>query len=356
MAAAAATTTATTTTTNNKVYQSAVLELLYRAESVDVGAARTSSTIAQVLENDDILSKVTSFVQKNLYIYVVCLAASGSSSSSSIESNSGGGGKGRGGVSEYISSLYSRVWDEMLQKGTLDLNCVVVGDMPGSGLVSRTELCSHPSVEAVFTFEAEGAAASAATHAARLAAGLPPVDVVNTHRFTATAATASLPPAAVNAPVYYLDDAFGVEVPVYRKAALGGTFDQLHNGHRKLLTLAAASCKDTLVVGITGDVMLQKKKNASAIAPYGKRKDGVAEFLALVKPGLALDLCELSDPFGPTVTDPDIEAIVVSSETVPGAHKINEVRVSKGFRALDILVSRRSEAATLSSTFLRSKA
>jgi len=295
-------------------------------------------------------------VQKNLYIYVVCLAASGSSSSSSIESNSGGGGKGRGGVSEYISSLYSRVWDEMLQKGTLDLNCVVVGDMPGSGLVSRTELCSHPSVEAVFTFEAEGAAASAATHAARLAAGLPPVDVVNTHRFTATAATASLPPAAVNAPVYYLDDAFGVEVPVYRKAALGGTFDQLHNGHRKLLTLAAASCTDTLVVGITGDVMLQKKKNASAIAPYGKRKDGVAEFLALVKPGLALDLCELSDPFGPTVTDPDIEAIVVSSETVPGAHKINEVRVSKGFRALDILVSRRSEAATLSSTFLRSKA
>lgn len=330
--------------TTNKVYQSAMLELLYRTD--ETFTTPTSSKIEQFLKNDDILSKVIPLVEKDLYVYVVCLATVGS--------NRGGS---RASVCEYISTLYSRVWDEMLQKGALGLNCVVVGDVPSSGLVSRAELHSHPSVEAVFTFEAEDSAPCAAIAVTRLASGLLPADIVNTYRFTAAAVEATVPAAAAGAPVYYLDDALGgdVPVPVYRKAALGGTFDQLHNGHRKLLTLAAAFCADTLVVGITGDVMLQKKKNADMIAPYGERKAGVARFLGIVKPALALDLCELSDPFGPTVTDPDIQAIVVSSETITGAYKINEVRVSKGFRPLDILVSRRSDAATLSSTFLRSK-
>ena len=101
--------------------------------------------------------------------------------------------------------------------------------------------------------------------------------------------------------------------------------------------------------------MLQKKKNADQIGPYGARKQGVDDFLSLIKPHLSLDLCELSDPFGPTVTDPDIQAIVVSSETIPGAYKINELRAQLGYQPLAILVTRRSDAATLSSTFLRTR-
>ena len=40
---------------------------------------------------------------------------------------------------------------------------------------------------------------------------------------------------------------------------------------------------------------------------------------------ILLVLQELSDPFGPTITDPSIQAIVVSSETLPGARKINRL-------------------------------
>ena len=35
-----------------------------------------------------------------------------------------------------------------------------------------------------------------------------------------------------------------------RRVAVGGTFDRLHVGHRKLLSLAATVCSETLVVGV----------------------------------------------------------------------------------------------------------
>jgi pantetheine-phosphate adenylyltransferase len=99
---------------------------------------------------------------------------------------------------------------------------------------------------------------------------------------------------------------------------MGGTFDQLHNGHRKLLTLAAASSTDLLIIGITGDEMLKNKKNKDQISSFRNREEGVDFFLKIAKPNLKLSLVELSDPYGPTITDPSIDALVVSSETMGG--------------------------------------
>lgn len=330
---------------NKRKYESVVLELQYRSISSDQTSA---VNIQQILRNDDIVGKVLTEVERNIFIYVVCTSGSSSSSSSSSSNNS------RSDLCAYISSLYSRVWDEMLQKDLLNVNCVVVGDIQGGGLITRRQLYIHPPVDAIFTFESLESSMCASMAGLREAAGLPPATILNTSTFTTDAVADAITRTPAAAPIYYFDDAVG-KIPVYRKVALGGTFDQLHNGHRKLLTLAAVACTHKLVVGITGDVMLQKKKNADQIASYGARKHGVEDFLSLVKPHLPLELCELSDPFGPTVTDPDIQAIVVSSETIPGAYKINELRVQVGYQPLDILVSRRSDAATLSSTFLRTR-
>ena len=130
---------------------------------------------------------------------------------------------------------------------------------------------------------------------------------------------------------------------------------RLHNGHRKLLTLAAASCCDsgTLVVGITSDVMLRKKKLAKLIFAYEERKATIEEFLKIIKPDLKIEFFPLIDSFGPTTTDPSIEALVVSSETLSGILQINSIRETKGFDSLSALVVQRSNAATLSSTFIR---
>ena len=49
-------------------------------------------------------------------------------------------------------------------------------------------------------------------------------------------------------------------------------------------------------------------------------------------------ISRLDDAYGPTVVDPDFDAIVVSEETEPNALKINEIRVEKGMKPLDIVV------------------
>jgi len=46
----------------------------------------------------------------------------------------------------------------------------------------------------------------------------------------------------------------------------------------------------------------------------------------------------LEDPYGPTITDGDISAIVVSEETLPRALEINRIRRSHGLKPLDIVV------------------
>ncbi len=59
---------------------------------------------------------------------------------------------------------------------------------------------------------------------------------------------------------YFLEDP-AVSIPQFRQVVCGGTFDRFHNGHRKLLTLAAGCCQPggTLTVGITDNAMSSKK-------------------------------------------------------------------------------------------------
>lgn len=49
------------------------------------------------------------------------------------------------------------------------------------------------------------------------------------------------------------------------------------------------------------------------------RTDRVRAFLNLFKPGLQYDVVPISDVYGPTGWDPDIQALVVSKETLSGA-------------------------------------
>ena len=104
-----------------------------------------------------------------------------------------------------------------------------------------------------------------------------------------------------------------------------------------------------------GDDMLRKKALANLILPYTQRAQTVVDFLTLIKPSIQVNVFQLADPFGPTITDPSIEALVVSSETLGGVRKINELRRDKGFAALAGLVVRREDVSILSSTFIRER-
>ena len=162
----------------------------------------------------------------------------------------------------------------------------------------------------------------------------------------------------------------------YLSVAVGGTFDHLHLGHRLLLTalalLAAPREDDTdhrkrrLIVGITGDKLLKNKKFGDLVEPWDQRQLAVARFLNAVanfskpfsslKPhrisesgpnghavhyqfddNVVVECVEILDPFGPTITDEAIFALIVSGETRAGGQAVNDKRQAMGWAPLEIV-------------------
>lgn len=163
----------------------------------------------------------------------------------------------------------------------------------------------------------------------------------------------------------------------HTSVAVGGTFDHLHIGHKLLLTATAllAEPKSSqrnpsqpvhLIIGISGHNLLTKKRFAAELENWYERQRRVADFLESVivfstprresrklvrinersstakyvrvkfDASLAIDYIELEDPFGPTVSDEALSALVVSQETRSGGAAINAKRQEKGWTPLDI--------------------
>ncbi|CAG7964002.1 unnamed protein product [Penicillium nalgiovense] len=167
---------------------------------------------------------------------------------------------------------------------------------------------------------------------------------------------------------------------------VGGTFDHLHVGHKLLLTAVALVLEPLdpgqegrLTIGVTGDALLVNKKYAEFLESWEERWQSTAAFLTAimdfspekkspqiersfapgpngnivvvrVQPNLGFEFVEISDPFGPTITEENLGAIVVSKETHSGGAAVNEERVKKGWKGLAVFevdVLQSGEAATV---------
>jgi pantetheine-phosphate adenylyltransferase len=136
----------------------------------------------------------------------------------------------------------------------------------------------------------------------------------------------------------------------YKKVAVGGTFDKFHYGHRRLIDIAF-EIGNYVVIGVTSNEFGGIK---GRIEPCNVRMSNLRSLLE--KKHQNYDIQELNDPFGTTITDDTMDAIVVSEETEPTAFKINEIRKKKGMEPLDIVTIRMvlaDDGIPISSTRIR---
>lgn len=274
------------------------------------------------LKNDIVLSKAVDGVPRKYFINIIDITSAPAYL-----------------LGTYISDLYSKTWNEAILKKCTDLDCVILSDsIPG--LLSSQDVLQHANLRKIFTFQAEKHSKAGS------------LDVIDTRDFTDSIDKGML----ANPGVVFLDSHFQTDLlhfPTYQYVAVGGSFDNLHNGHRKLLMFAASLCSDELTIGITSDEMLVHKAYADLIGSYASRVQSVTAYLSAVKPALSLNIVQLSEPYGPAIVDSRLQALMVSSETILGAFKINDIRREKDMAPMDILVLNRGDAAILSSTFIR---
>ena len=119
--------------------------------------------------------------------------------------------------------------------------------------------------------------------------------------------------------------------------SVGGTFDVFHKGHSLLLE-EAFKVGERVVIGLTTDEFAKSLKKPHKIDCYEKRLKDLTRFLAERGLEKRAEIVPLNDPFGPTIKSDDMEGIIVSEETEPGAIEINKRRVKQGKRPLLIVV------------------
>jgi len=123
----------------------------------------------------------------------------------------------------------------------------------------------------------------------------------------------------------------------FKMVAVGGTFDEFHRGHRALL-MRAFEVGNRVLIGLSTDEFAKKLRKPHKIADYKERLRELKDFLE--KGGFLgrAEILPLNDPYGPTLSSSQLDAIVVSRETEPRAHEINEKRKAKRLPPLAIIV------------------
>lgn len=117
--------------------------------------------------------------------------------------------------------------------------------------------------------------------------------------------------------------------------AVGGTFDKLHKAHKKLLKFSF-EVGEKVLIGLSTDELVKKLRKPHEVASYKEREENLISFL--IKEGFTnrFELIPLKDRYGVTLNHPNLEALITGEENKMIAEKINEERVRKGLKPLEI--------------------
>jgi cytidyltransferase-like protein len=124
----------------------------------------------------------------------------------------------------------------------------------------------------------------------------------------------------------------------FRTVGVGGTFDELHKGHRALLD-KAFDISEHVLIGVSSDKFVEKMNKSHQTASYEQRKKGLRDFLREHGMLRRAKIIPINDAYGGVLLSKGrIEALVVSKETESTALRINEERKQKGIDPLEIVV------------------
>jgi len=119
------------------------------------------------------------------------------------------------------------------------------------------------------------------------------------------------------------------------KVMVGGTFDPLHDGHKRLISRSfeLAGENGRVIIGLTTNAFASRKSHP--VREYEQRKTGLEKYIRDRGFTAGYMIEPLNDRYGSAI-DEDFDALVVSEETIPIAHEINILRRGKGKRKVDI--------------------
>lgn len=116
-------------------------------------------------------------------------------------------------------------------------------------------------------------------------------------------------------------------------SVVAGTFNVLHEGHKKLIR-KAFELGDSVIIGITSDDMASVDRKD--VVPYSIRKKELEGFLNTIKG--RWEIIEISDIYGPREKMDRADILVVSDETEENGKVVNNERISRGIRPFRIVV------------------
>jgi pantetheine-phosphate adenylyltransferase len=122
----------------------------------------------------------------------------------------------------------------------------------------------------------------------------------------------------------------------FNEVAIGGTFDVLHRGH-KILLRTAFRAGDRVLIGLSRNGFVRRLVKNHRVDPYPKRKRELVSFLKRERLLDRAKIIPLDDPYGPTVKDSTVRALVVSRMTKKMADKINTIRRRRGLKPLSVV-------------------
>jgi cytidyltransferase-like protein len=122
----------------------------------------------------------------------------------------------------------------------------------------------------------------------------------------------------------------------YALVALGGTFDVIHAGHRRLLA-EAFRLGDMVLIGVTSDRLVMTLHKDHKVRPYSNRARNLATFLKTRRWSSRAKITKLREPYGPAARRKNLEALIVSRGTLASGRRLNKLRKENGLLELDLI-------------------